>query len=273
MLDLQPSSFEAFEREARQGNVVPVVRSVLGDLHTPVGAFMRIAGNSRYAFLLESVEGGERIARYSFLGAEPEMIVRGIGMQTFVERNGKVETNPGVATEWVREYFRGRSLARRSGLVPFAGGAVGYLNYDAAQWFESALRDDDTQPLDGPTDAVWMFYRNVIAFDRVKQRLEIVSVVFTDEAGGSHERLRELYEEAVWRTGEVEKKIFETGPPDFKSRNQPVVNVSLQSNWTRRGFEEGVRRVKEYIAAGDCYQAVLSQRFSAKFNGDPLQIY
>ena len=200
MLDLQPSSFEAFEREARQGNVVPVVRSVLADLHTPVGAFMRIAGDSPYAFLLESVEGGERIARYSFLGAEPEMIVRGKGMQTFVERDGKAESYPIVATEWVRDYFRGRSLARRSGLVPFAGGAVGYVGYDAAHWFEPALRDDQTQPLDGPTDAVWMFYRTVIAFDRVKQRFEIVLIVFTEEAGGSHERLRKLYDEAVART-------------------------------------------------------------------------
>ena len=101
MLDLQPPTFEAFENEARQGNVVPVVRSVLADLHTPVGAFMRIAGNSPYAFLLESVEGGERIARYSFLGAEPEMIVRGKGMQTIVERDGKTESFPGFATEWV----------------------------------------------------------------------------------------------------------------------------------------------------------------------------
>src|SRR5215470_14082345 len=151
MFDLQPPSFDAFEREARQGNVVPVVRSVLADLHTPVGAFMRIAGNSQYAFLLESVEGGERIARYSFLGTDPEMIVRGIGMQTLVERNGKTETFPGPATEWVRNYFSGRSLARRPGLVPFAGGAVGYIAYDAAQWFEPALRNDKTQPLALPT--------------------------------------------------------------------------------------------------------------------------
>ena len=100
--------------------MVPVVRSVLADLHTPVGAFMRIAGDSPYAFLLESVEGGERIARYSFLGAEPEMIVRGKGMQTIVERDGKTESYPALATEWVRDYFRGRQLARRSGLVPFA---------------------------------------------------------------------------------------------------------------------------------------------------------
>ena len=275
MLDLQPSSFEAFEREARQGNVVPVVRSVLADLHTPVGAFMRIAGNSPYAFLLESVEGGERIARYSFLGTEPELIVRGKGMQTFVERNGKTESYPGVATEWVRDYFRNRSLARRPGLVPFAGGAVGYIGYDAAHWFEPALRDQQTEPLDSPTDAIWMFYRTVIAFDRVKQRLEIVSIVLTEEAGGSHERLRELYDQAVAHTKELEKQIFETTAPAPQSqqRENPAVNISLQSNWTRRAFEEAVRQIKEHIAAGDCYQVVLSQRFSAKFSGDPLQIY
>src|SRR6185369_14803557 len=276
MLDLQPSNFEAFEREARQGNVVPVVRSVLADLHTPVGAFMRIAGDSPYAFLLESVEGGERIARYSFLGAEPEMIVRGKGMQTVVERDGKTDSYPIVATQWIKDYFRGRSLALRSGLVPFAGGAVGYIGYDAAHWFEPALRDDTTQSLDPPTDAVWMFFRNVIAFDRVKQRLEIVSIVFTEEAAGSHERLRELYEQAVARTLEVEKRIFEAGSspapaPVAFVENQG--NISLQSNWPRRAFEDGVRQVKEHIAAGDCYQVVLSQRFSAKFTGDPLQIY
>ena len=274
MLDLQPSSFEAFEREARQGNVVPVVRSVLADLHTPVGAFMRIAGDSPYAFLLESVEGGERIARYSFLGAEPEMIVRGKGMQTYVERGGKVESYPIVATEWVRDYFHGRALARRSGLVPFAGGAVGYVGYDAAHWFEPALRDDHTQPLDGPTDAVWMFYRTVIAIDRVKQRLEIVSIVFTEEAGGSHERLRELYDEAVARTKEVEATIFEKSSlPSPQSSGEKAAKISLQSNWTRRAFEDAVRLVKDHIVAGDCYQVVLSQRFSAQFGGDPLQIY
>jgi anthranilate synthase component I len=273
MLDLQPPTFEAFEREAREGNVVPVVRSMLADLHTPVGTFMRIAGESPYSFLLESVEGGERIARHSFLGADPEMIVRGKGMQTIVERDGKTESYPTIATEWVRDYFRGRSLARRPGLVPFAGGAVGYLGYDAAQWFEPALREDRTQPLDMPMDAVWMFYRTVIAFDRVKQRLEIVSVVLTEEAGGSHERLRVLYEEAVARTKEVEKKIFETAAAPTPGYSENAGNVSLQSNWTRRAFEDAVRQVKDHIAAGDCYQVVLSQRFSAQFTGEPLQIY
>src|SRR5215203_5460857 len=212
MLDLQPSTFEDFEKEAGQGNVVPVVRSVLADLHTPVGAFMRIAGNSPYAFLLESVEGGERIARYSFLGADPEMIVRGRGLQTVVERAGKTEMFPGAATEWVRNYFRGRVLSRRAGLAPFAGGAVGYLGYDAAQWFEPALRDDRTQALDAPVDAVWMFFRTVIAFDRAKQRMEIVSIVLTEEAGGSRDKLRDLYDAAVARTVQLENRVYEGSP-------------------------------------------------------------
>jgi anthranilate synthase component 1 len=275
MLDLQPSSFEDFEREARQGNVVPVVRSVLADLQTPVGAFMRIARDSQYAFLLESVEGGERIARYSFLGAEPEMIVRGRGLQTFVERKDKTECFPVVATEWVRDYFRQRVLSQRSGLVPFAGGAVGYLGYDAAQWFEPTLRDDKTLALDTPADAVWMFFRTVIAFDRVKQRMEIVSVVLTEEAQGSHDRLRELYDEAVAQTRQLEDVILNGEAPRTKkpSRAEKAKSKPLKSNWTRRAFEGGVRKIKDYIAAGDCYQVVLSQRFSTKFKGDSLEIY
>src|SRR6266576_3029919 len=115
MLDLQPSSFEKFEREARQGNVVPVVRSVLADLQTPVGAFMRIARNSQYAFLLESVEGGERIARYSFLGAEPESC-------------------PVVASASIRRYLREYVLSQRSGLVPVVGRAGRYFGYAGVQW-------------------------------------------------------------------------------------------------------------------------------------------
>jgi len=275
MLDLQPATFEEFEKQARHGNVVPVVRSVLADLHTPVGAFMRIANNSPYAFLLESVEGGERIARYSFLGADPEMIVRGRAVQTVVERGGETKVFPGVATEWVRDYFRERVLARRPGLAPFAGGAVGYLGYGAARWFEPALRYERTQTLDAPVDAVWMFFRTVIAFDRVKQRMEIVSIVLTEEAAGSHARLRDLYEAAVARTLQLENKIYEASlqQPVRRDVDAEEKSFNLQSNWTRREFEEGVRRVQDYIRAGDCYQAVLSQRFSAKFKGEALAIY
>jgi anthranilate synthase component 1 len=274
MLDLQPSSFEEFEKEARQGNVVPVVRSMLADLQTPVGAFMRIAGKSKYAFLLESVEGGERIARYSFLGAEPEMIVRGSSFETLVERNGKTEKFPGLATDWVRNYFRERQLARRPGLVPFAGGAVGYLGYGAAGWFDSAVAGDETLPSSTPIDAVWMFCRTMVAFDRVRQRMEIVSIVLTEEAEGSHERLRRLYDAAVERTRKIEEQLRAQPVPGQNSRPQAEEREGApKSNWTRQGFEDGVCRIKEYIAAGDCYQVVLSQKFSTDFSCEPIEIY
>src|SRR5205823_7384000 len=98
MLDLKPATFEEFEREAERGNVVPVVRSVLADLQTPVGAFLRIAGDAQYAFLLESIEGGERVARFSFLGANPWMIVRGRGAETIVEKSGAREVQDRKST-------------------------------------------------------------------------------------------------------------------------------------------------------------------------------
>lgn len=277
MLDLQPATFEDFEREAEQGNVVPVVRSVLADLQTPLSAFLRIAGTSRYAFLLESIEGGERIARYSFLGVDPEMIVRGFSTHTVVEKEGKSEIHPVIATEWARAYFRDRVLARRAGLVPFAGGAVGYLGYDAAEWFEPSLTQEvrqDTMPLDAALAAVWMFFRNIIAFDRVRQRLEIVSVVLTEDARGSHSRLRELYDRAVERTAELEEQLRQA-PRIERTAAIPSLSKKnpLQSNWSRPDFEQAVRRVQEYIAAGDCYQAVLSQRFSTPYSGDAVSIY
>src|SRR6266699_3214245 len=260
MLDLTPTTFEDFEREAGQGNVVPVVRTVMADLQTAVGAFMRIGGDSPYSFLLESVEGGERIARYSFLGADPEMIVRGCGAVTFVERNGKREIHSMRAIDFVRDYFRDRMLARRSGLAPFAGGAVGYLAYDAARWFEPVLAKNDTVssetlPLDLPTDAMWMFYRNVIAFDRVRQQMEIISIVLTEEAEGSKSRLRELYDAAVTRTAAVEAELLKGVPAHNSAEEITEVKgdkAGLVSNWTRNGFEEGVRRIKEHIGAGDC---------------------
>ena len=275
MLDLQPPSFDQFVREARHGNVVPVVRSVLADLHTPLSVFLKICAAPSDAFLLESVEGGERIARYSFLGVAPEIIVRGRGNQTIVRRRDQEEVLPIIATEWVRDYFRNRSLARRPGLTPFAGGAVGYVGYEAAQWFESALRDDQTVGDESHTDAVWMFFRTIIAFDHVKQRIEIVSVVLTEEAKGSEASLRALYDQAVANTKRIEDAIFKTdlkSPPSVAMK-PPNERRSLKSNWPRREFEDAVRRVKEYIAAGDCYQVVLSQRFSGPFSGDPIQIY
>jgi len=273
MLDLKPATFEEFEREAERGNVVPVVRSVLADLQTPVGAFLRIAGDAQYAFLLESIEGGERVARFSFLGANPWMIVRGRGAETIVEKSGAREVHQKNAVEFLREYFRDQKLARRGGLAPLSGGAVGYLGYDAARWFEPVLDVDGTDA--GDTDgAVLMFFRNIVAFDRVRLQMEITSIVFTDEAVGDRARLRELYDAAVAETEKIEKKLYEemTLASDARPRSGDTT-VHFQSNWPRKDFEAAVDSVKEHIAAGDCYQVVIAQQFTKPTPAEPLSIY
>src|SRR5205085_2952449 len=261
---LQPATFEEFEREAARGNVVPVVRTVLADLQTPVGAFLRVAGGARYAFLLESVEGGERIARYSFLGANPEAVVRGRGQTTLVERRGETEELSGVrATDFLRDYFRARRLARRAGLAPMAGGAVGYVAYEAARWFEP-VRGRSLKVSGERDDAVFMLFRTVLAFDRVRQQMEITSVVFTEEAAGSRARLEELYDSAVEETARVEGLLSEgVAQPPGAGGGLAAGDEAARwdSNWTQDDLESAVVRIKEHIAAGDCYQAVLSQRF------------
>ncbi|MDX6382512.1 MAG: anthranilate synthase component [Blastocatellia bacterium] len=274
MLDLTPSTFEDFELEAQCGNVVPVVRSVLADLQTPVGAFMRLAGDAPHAFLLESIEGGERVARYSFLGANPWMVARGRGVETIVETNGKREVLQQNAVEFLRAYFAGKNLARRAGLAPLSGGAVGYLAYDAARWFEPVLNLNGKTPSPESNDAVWMFFRNIVAFDRVRQQMEITSVVFTDEAGGDRTRLRQLYESALAETASIERELATESLPAPSS--QPKAGdhqLDFQSNWPRRDFEAAVDAVKEYILAGDCYQAVIAQQFTKPTAADPFSIY
>lgn len=277
MLELQPATFEDFVREAARGNVVPVVRTVLADLQTPVGAFLRVAGDAPYAFLLESVEGGERVARYSFLGANPEMVIRGREGKTFIEVGGEQMTERDErAVDFLREHFRARRLARlQSNQAPLSGGAVGFFSYDAARWFEPVL-EKGYREAPASDDAVWMFYRTLLAFDRVRQQMLITSVVFTEEAGGSRIRLRELYDHAVEETERLEKLLIETPALQTESSAQEddrSAEAQFQSNWPREQFEQAVRAVKEQIAAGECYQAVLSQRFRKRISCDPVAIY
>ncbi len=272
MLDLTPATFEEFERETARGNVVPVTRAVLADLQTPLGAFLRIAGDAQHAFLLESIEGGERLARYSFLGANPWMIVRGRGDQTEVENDGQRRVHDQNAIDFLRAYFQGKELVRRPGLTPFCGGAVGYLGYDAARWFEPVLKVNGDQS-NAADDAVWMFFRTVLAFDRVQQQIEITSVVFVEEAAGDREQLRMLYERAVDEIRSIETSLSKTAeaPPSPKTLGQTTVH--FQSNWPRAQFETAVETLKEHIASGDCYQVVIAQKFTKPTAADPLAIY
>src|SRR5258707_1796276 len=177
------------------------------------------------------------------------------------------------AIAFLREYFAGKKLARRAGLAPLSGGAVGYLAYDAARWFEPVLEVNGARPPEA-NDAVWMFFRTIVAFDRVRQQMEITSVVLTDEAGGDRDRLREFYELAVAETASIESDLSRDATPVPSMR--PRANgtkIEFQSNWPRKDFEAAVDTVKEHIVAGDCYQAVIAQQFTKPTTADPISIY
>jgi anthranilate synthase component I len=272
VLELTPATFEDFEREAARGNVVPVTHSVLADLQTPLGAFIRVAQDAPHAFLLESIEGGERLARHSFIGANPWMIVRARGNQTAVQKNGREEIVDQNAIDFVRTLFHGKKLARRHGLAPFCGGAVGYLGYDAARWFEPVLARNASGTSQSD-DVAWMFFKTVLAFDRVQQLIEITSIVFTDEADGDQQRLRELYDQAVQETDSIAARLSELAQAPASEPTLGQTTVHFQSSWPRAKFEAAVETVKEHISAGDCYQVVIAQSFKKPTAADPLAIY
>jgi anthranilate synthase component 1 len=272
MIELAPQTFEDFLTEAEKGSVVPIVRVVLADLHTPVGAFLRVCGKSEQAFLFESIEGGERLARYSFLAANPFMTVRSRDSETIVEKRGEEQTLTNEKLfDFLRSHFQRNKLARRANLPPLCGGAIGFLSYDAARWFEKTLENGKSHESD---DAVWMFFRNILVFDRLKQRIEIVSTVFTDEAEGDEAKLRILYDEACAETERIERLLQSNSLP-FQSNEKTVKSEPNQfsSNWAKADFLKAVETIKDKILAGDCYQVVLSQKFARQTSAEAINIY
>lgn len=271
MFEISPSSFEEFLRESEKGNIVPVVRSVLADLHTPVSTFLRVCSISEKSFLFESIEGGERIARYSFLAADPYMTVRAKGRQLEIEKFGEVSTlNKVFILDYLREHFSDRKIAHRADLPPLCAGAIGFFSYDAIRLFEPVLDSGDDFP---EPDAVWMFFRNVVVFDHLRQQIKIVSSVFTEEAEGSEAFLRELYEIAIAETERIEKLLKEPVPIPVNLQGQEIKSKNVTSTFTKKAFLEAVEKIKEHILAGDAYQVVLSQKLKRQTAASPINIY
>ncbi len=186
---LQPD-FKQFSRLAKDATLVPVVKSVSADLLTPVSAFLAIAEKEPHAFLLESIERGEQIGRYTFLGARPYMRVRASGGKVEVERNGRIEKRPGNVFQVVKETLRAHQLAAVPGLPPFTAGAVGYFAYDGVRRLESIgehAKDDLALP-----DAELMFFDRLLAFDHLRHQIHIMAA-----ADVSRESPRKAYDRAV----------------------------------------------------------------------------
>src|ERR1041385_3103395 len=196
-------TFEEFERLTSRGNVVAVVRTV--DVNSsPVDVFERLAGDAPYAFLFESVEGSGNLAEYSFIGFEPHMIVRGRGDVTTIETAHGVETRNVTVPEFLSDYFQRRTVVGAATLPPLAGGAVGFLGFQAAKWFEPAFTGAKHNACD---DAVWMFYQTVVVIERSNRTTQIVSIVFAEEAAGNPAALKKLFDLAVAKTAASEAAL------------------------------------------------------------------
>src|SRR5689334_5882377 len=256
------TSFEEFKELARRGTFVPICKEIVADLLTPVSAFLKIAEHADYAFLLESVEGGEHVGRYSFLGKDPFLILRARDGRTTIDRGGAVVDADRPFVDTLRRLMADFQAPVVPELPRFTGGAVGYLGYGAASWFEPVLGDLGTSD-DGADQAGFMLFDTVLAFDHVQHRILIIA----NARITADDDLESLYQFACAKIQFLEREL-ERSLSHAPAAAAPAIDV--QSNYTRETYEAQVRAAKEHIAAGDIYQVVLSQRFEAKVAADPF---
>jgi anthranilate synthase component 1 len=266
---IQPD-FREFQRLARQGNLIPVYDVFSADLLTPVSAYLRIAQGARYSFLLESVEGGEKIARYTFAGANPEELFRYANGACVLESRDRVVWEERDPVSFLRARMERFQPVRLPGLPPLVAGAIGYFSYDMVRLIErlpQQLRDEI-----GLYDAMLMFYHGIVAFDHVQHRLWVVRNVFTEGEGS----LRAKYEVAVREIKHTKRKLEEpvaAERPKKEAKAKKRAPLRVEANFQRGEYLAVVRKAKAYIRAGDIFQVVLSQRFSVKTQADPFEVY
>ena len=258
---------------AREHNLIPVYREILGDLHTPVSAFHKL-DDGRFAYLLESVEGGESVGRYSFLGGAPSVVLTTRGREVTVARDGGTETRVlaegedplHVLQALMREY----RVARVPGLPKFYGGAVGYMSYDTVRFFED-LPDAPPDDLDLP-DCYFVFTDACLIFDHVRHRILVVCNARVDgDAGAAYQRALAKIDDLIAQLQAPEARPLGLMPGEMEPE------APVESNMTPAQFMAAVERAKEYIAAGDIIQVVLSQRLqralSPALEAQPFNLY
>ena len=253
-----------FVKLSRQHSLVPVYRTLTADLETPVSAFLRIAHREPEAFLLESVEGGEHVGRYTFIGIEPYKKIVSRGTSITVDEGGKRRSFEGDIFAELKRALGGHTPARLPGLPPFTAGAVGFFSYDVVRQIERlpSLATDEL----GVPDACLMFFDQVLAFDHVKKEIHlIVTADLTRQktAGKSAAKVAQVaYAHSIKRLDRLEKRLAQALPSPGKSRSGAKPDaLKLTARTSKAAFLKSVLRAKEYIASGDVFQCVLSQRF------------
>jgi anthranilate synthase component 1 len=289
---------DQFIEKAREGNLIPVWREVLADMETPVSAFRKIAGGRPNSFLLESVEGGERLARYSFLGSDPFMVFRSKGSAATITEGAQVETLTLKAGERdplhvLKELLGRYTYVPAPELPPFVGGAVGMIGYDTVRFFEKlpTLATDDL----GLDDCLFLFTDALLIFDNVKHKILALCnarIAPGEDPGAAYDAAALKVEDLLGRlrspgtgsagllasgsasgTGERFRKPVLSRGATF-TENRPALPVpEFVPNRTEADYKVAVLRAKEYIAAGDTFQAQIGQRLSKTLHADPFDVY
>jgi len=253
-----------FLKLSHKHSLVPVYRTVTADLETPVSAFLRMAAEEPEAFLLESVEGGEHVGRYTFIGIQPYKKIVARGQQITVQEGRRTHSFTGDIFEELKRALSGHTPARLAGLPPFTAGAVGFFAYDVVRQIEklpSTAKDELGVP-----DACLMFFDQVLAFDHVKKEIHLM--VTADLTRESREG---AYERAVRRLNRLEKRLANALPITRKKKSEG--KLKLKARTPKATFLKSVEKTKEYIAAGDVFQCVLSQRFDCEPGVDAFDVY
>src|SRR5208283_680184 len=258
--------YKEFVRLSRGATLVPVAKSISADLLTPVSAFLAVSDGEPDAFLLESVEGGEKIGRYTFLGVRPFLRLESRGAEIKIERGRKLEHRTGNVFDVIKELLQQHRPAPMEGLPPFTAGAVGYCAYDIVRRLEN-IGEHAADDLDVP-DCVLMFFDRVLAFDHLRHQIHIVA-----SADVTHEAPKAAYDRAVKDIARVERKLAAGWKAAHWRKAAPKSKLAVRARTTKAKFLASVRQAKEYIAAGDIFQVVLSQRWDFEPGVAPLDLY
>ncbi len=271
-----PSQAE-FMKLTEEGNLIPVYREILGDLETPVSAYFKIAAQAQYSFLLESVAGEEKVARFSFVAKDPELVLQSKGDRVHILHRiaGKVRKEIHLVKDtplsFVREILHRYKFVASAELPGFCGGLVGYLSYDMVRFFEK-LPQDTTDDLKLP-DMQLVLAKDLIIFEHVNHRIKVVSCAQVD-ANASPEKKMKAYQQSIAR---IDRFIRQLGKPlaakGQKRKSQVKAAPKIRSNFTSSEFEAIVQEAKKKIGTGDIIQVVLSQRFVVDLQAESFNIY
>ena len=258
-------SYDIFSTLAEQGNLIPVFREIMADMDTPVSAFRKL-DDGTFSYLLESIEGGEKWGRYSFLGSSPSLIIRSKGTIVETIENGVTTTvTADDPLACIRDLLRRFSPVEVEGLPRFFGGAVGYLGYDMVRHFEH-LPTDKPALIDA-YDSYFLITDTIVIFDNMRQKIK---VVYNAHLNGSITP-EQAYDEATKKIDAIVRRL--RAPLPEEKRACSGKQIEFTSNITREQYETAVEKAKEYVRAGDIIQVVPSQRFSGELSADPFDIY